>query len=70
MTLTNKINDGQLYDVFKALKQSDYERTALQIEGYTNCAFLGTLSKKLKDKLSHIERLIADRISCKLSHHR
>lgn len=62
MTLTTNISDGELNKILKALAHSEYERTAHQIEGYTNCAFLGTLAKKNKDRLSHLERLIAGKI--------
>ena len=68
MTLTNKISDGQLQAIFKALTLGNYDRTAHQIEGYTNCAFLETLSKRYNDHLSHLERHVAEKVKCKFKH--
>ena len=65
MTLKDNISDGNLSNIMNALVQSEYERPALEIEGYTSCVLLGTLKKKNKNAISHLERHIAGKISSK-----
>ena len=65
MTLKDNISDGKLSNIMNALVQSEYERAALEIEGYTSCVLLGTLRKKNKKDISHLERHIAGKISSK-----
>ena len=65
MTLKDNISDGKLSNIMNALVQSEYERPALEIEGYTSCVLLGTLKTKNKNAISHLEKHVAGKISSK-----
>ena len=65
MTVKDNISDGDIKNIIEALLKSEYERPALEIESYTCCILLGTLKKKNKNALSHLEKHIAGKISSK-----
>ena len=63
--MKDNISDGDIKNIIEALLKSEYERPALEIESYTCCILLGTLKKKNKNALSHLEKHIAGKISSK-----
>ena len=63
--MKDNISDGDIKYIIEALLKSEYERPALEIESYTTCILLGTLKKKNKNAISHLERHIAGKISSK-----
>ena len=63
--MKDNISDGDIKKIIEALLKSEYERPALEIESYTCCILLGTLKKKNKNAISHLEKHVAGKISSK-----